>query len=836
MLFTSSQKRIFLYLLLCAGAALLFLGGCHRAGGRHALPAAERGQMDLRGWSPADDGPVALKGDWEFYWGRLLTPGDFSVPPFPQRTGFLKVPGVWNGYKAQGDELPGHGCATYRLTVLLPEAPVPLAFKFLDASSSLRLYADAKIVASSGTVGTTEPETCPRYAPGTALFLPESERLELILQVANFHHRLGGPWEPIHLGRPTDLINARQGNLVLAMCLFGSIGIMALYHAGLFIMRKKDRSPLYFALFCLLIALRTLLTGERYFVHLFPWASWEATVTLEYLSFYLSVPVFAMFIRSLYPMELPGAVLRVIQIVSLCFSAVVVLAPVRVFSHTAPFYEAYALLAFAYGIFVLLLANLRRREGAAIFLGGFLVLLAAGTNDILLESRFIETGHVAPLGLFAFILSQSFLLSRRFSNAFLLVETQGERLKATNRAYEREIVERRSAQEALKESEKRYRLLADNVTDLIWTIDIRTRRFTYISPSILLMTGHTPQEALGLTMEQTLTPHSLELADRRMAQMLKGESRGQGDRAASATLELEQYQKDGSTRWVEVRTTLLRDESGRPVEILGVTRDISERKRAESLLRAKMEAEAASRAKSRFLANMSHELRTPLNHIIGFTELVVDRNFGELNEVQTEYLNDVLHSSRHLLTLVNDILDLSKVEAERLDLEIGTIEVRHLLVEAIQMLREAAARRSIEVRIEEPVSPPTIQADERRLRQVVYNLLSNAVKFTPEGGKVVVSATGSEASAGKDSRTVVFSVSDTGIGLGPEDLERIFSPFEQVHDSPSRKYQGTGLGLSLTKRLVELHGGTIWAESEGEGKGSRFTFTLPAGPSNATAS
>ncbi|MEA3360124.1 MAG: ATP-binding protein [Thermodesulfobacteriota bacterium] len=264
----------------------------------------------------------------------------------------------------------------------------------------------------------------------------------------------------------------------------------------------------------------------------------------------------------------------------------------------------------------------------------------------------------------------------------------------------------------------------------------------------------------------------------------------------------------------------------------------------EKLTVAQQQAESANIAKSEFLANMSHELRTPLNHIIGFTELVVDKNFGDLNETQEEYLGDALYSSRHLLSLINDILDLSKVEAGKMELEPSDINLKELLGNSLTMIKEKAIKHGIQLSTDMKDIPATITADERKLKQVLYNLLSNAVKFTSEGGEIHLTADLVEGSklevqgerypfqlSASDvelhPKWIQISVTDTGIGLKPEDLERIFNPFEQVESSKTRRFQGTGLGLSLTRSLVELHGGRVWAESEGKGKGSTFQFLIP---------
>jgi signal transduction histidine kinase len=229
--------------------------------------------------------------------------------------------------------------------------------------------------------------------------------------------------------------------------------------------------------------------------------------------------------------------------------------------------------------------------------------------------------------------------------------------------------------------------------------------------------------------------------------------------------------------------------------------------------------EVASRHKSEFLANMSHELRTPLNAIIGFSEVLLERMFGELNAKQEEYLRDVLSSGRHLLTLINDILDLSKIEAGRMELERGAFSLRSALENGVTMVRERAARHDIAVTLEMWSELDDVSGDERKVKQVIYNLLSNAVKFTPDGGRV-------DVIAAREDGHVRVVVRDSGIGIAADDQQRIFEEFSQVGRDPERSREGTGLGLTLSKRFVELHGGRITLESA-PGKGSAFTFTLP---------
>jgi signal transduction histidine kinase len=229
--------------------------------------------------------------------------------------------------------------------------------------------------------------------------------------------------------------------------------------------------------------------------------------------------------------------------------------------------------------------------------------------------------------------------------------------------------------------------------------------------------------------------------------------------------------------------------------------------------------EVANKHKSEFLANMSHELRTPLNAIIGFSEVLLEKLFGELNDKQEDYLKDIHSSGRHLLSLINDILDLSKIEAGRMELEVSQFDAADALANAMTLVRERAQRHGIKLAQHVDAGVGELTADERKFKQILLNLLSNAVKFTPDGGAI-------DVIAHRDAESLVVAVRDTGIGIAPEDQAAVFEEFRQVGSNYTSKQEGTGLGLALTRRFVELHGGRLWLESE-PGKGSTFTFTIP---------
>jgi signal transduction histidine kinase len=336
----------------------------------------------------------------------------------------------------------------------------------------------------------------------------------------------------------------------------------------------------------------------------------------------------------------------------------------------------------------------------------------------------------------------------------------------------------------------------------------------------------------GRSMVDRRTVHVHDLAAESEAEYPEGRLRQrlEGHRTALATPLLREGQPLGT---ILIRRMEVRPFSDKQIKLLETFANQAviaiENVRLFQELDAKSrQLEAASRHKSEFLANMSHELRTPLNAILGFSEVLAERMFGEVNEKQAEYLQDILSSGRHLLSLINDILDLSKVEAGRLEVELGRFHLPTALDNALTLVRERATRHGITLTqtVDERVGH--IVADERKVKQILLNLLSNAVKFTPEGGRVGLAVTAAED-------VITIAVSDTGIGIAPEDQAAIFEEFRQVGRDDARKQEGTGLGLTLARKFVELHGGQIGVQSL-VGQGSTFTFTLPIRPDSRSAS
>jgi PAS domain S-box-containing protein len=398
-------------------------------------------------------------------------------------------------------------------------------------------------------------------------------------------------------------------------------------------------------------------------------------------------------------------------------------------------------------------------------------------------------------------------------------------LASRSRKLEQQTAELTNAADALRDSEARFRDFARTSSDWFWETD-EQHRFTYVSDEIRLF-GQDPRDRIGRTRSELATDR--EDATRRWDEHYAALDRHEPFRNFVYGRKI----GAGPERVVSVSGNPVFDGSGRFLGYRGTARDVTEEIRIERGLRAaKSAAEAANRAKSQFLANMSHELRTPLNAILGFSEILAQRLAGPINAKQAEYVDMIYRSGKHLHDIINDVLDLAKVDAGKLDLNLDDgIDPCAIVNACVALIRERANAGELQLTVDVDPTLPLIVADAMRLKQILLNLLSNAVKFTEPGGSIVITV----HQPVPDS--VAFEVRDTGVGMSKAEIKIALEPFGQVDAGIARRHEGTGLGLPLARRLAELHGGSLHIESR-KGHGTTATLTLPVGsllPDTSTA-
>jgi PAS domain S-box-containing protein len=401
-----------------------------------------------------------------------------------------------------------------------------------------------------------------------------------------------------------------------------------------------------------------------------------------------------------------------------------------------------------------------------------------------------------------------------------------------------DVTPRRQAEEELRAAQERVQRIVAASPAMIYSLEVSGTavRPVWVSENLERLLGYAPEESFAKSWwNERVHPEDWGRARAGQLELLSSGEHAQ---------EYRFRHRDGSYRWVRDEARVVERCGGEPLEVVGSWSDVTERRmaeearlterrRAEEELRvAKEAAERANRAKSEFLSHMSHELRTPLSSVLGFAELLADGSCGEVNARQAEYLENVLSSGRDLLSLINDLLDLVKIEAGRVDLELMETDLGPLVTDITDAVRALALKKDLRLTLHlaEPLPPAAV--DPRRFKQMLLNLLSNAIKFTPAGGSVVVELRREESIRPRGGDELAgpwlrVDVADTGIGIAPQDLDGLFQVFEQVRNAQRAMQPGTGLGLALTRLLAGMHGGHAWAASAGPQRGSTFSLALP---------
>ena len=825
------NSRIVAFSLIIA--YLIFFSACLNDTPRRVAPKAVGGVLDLTDWDLNQDGSLDLAGEWEFYWSQHLSPPDFLKEALPAKKEFIKVPGYWKNNEIGGSQHPPDGFATYRLNIILNQSTEPLALRMQEISVAYTLYANGKQVASLGVAGKDRETTVPRQLHQVVDFRAANDSVEVIIQVSNFHHRRGGgPWEVMQLGTEQDIRQIHERGLNLDWFLFGSLFIMALYHLGLFLFRKKDRSPLYFSIFCFLIASRLLTTGGRYLAHLFPHLNWELLIKFEYLSFYLGVLAFALFMHSLFP-NFSKKILRIIEILALIFAAIVVFVPASISSYTVNPYEVITIGILIYSFYIIMVSLRQRNIEALVFLVGFLILAITVINDMLHVDEILQTGFFAPFGFLFFVLSQAFLLSYRFSAAMSTVETQQKDLRDALGSYKTEIVERVKAEEALRESEEKYRTILQSIEEGYYEVDL-AGNLTFFNESMRRQLGYSRDELMGMNNRQYMNAETAQRVYETFSTVYKT-----GEPAKALDLEIDT--KDGSKKFVELSVSLIQDPEGRPIGFRGVARDISERKRAEEqaeLHQQQLMQASKMVALGTLVSGVAHEINNPNNFIMlnspilkeawknamPILERYYEENgdfivggmpFTQMRDNIPALFSGLSDGSKRIKRIVDDLKNY--VRNDTADLT-QPVDINAVIKSAVSLLTNMIKNTTNNFSIDKDKDLPVLKGNFQRLEQVMINLIQNACQALPDNSKGMYISTACDQA---DSN-IIITIRDEGVGIASETLMSIMDPFFTTRHEAG----GVGLGLSISSRIVEEHGGTLRFTSE-PGEGTTATITLP---------
>jgi PAS domain S-box-containing protein len=828
----SFLSRILLVLMV---PPLLFASACRFIHNEKTPPKAVKGILDLTHWDLEKDGPVYLNGEYEFYWKQHLQPSDFSSPSHQAPT-FVSVPGFWSNQQQEGKRLLGQGFATYRLKVLLKGVQQSLALRFHDMGTAYTVYVNGQLLGSVGVPGKDRETTVPRYYPQVMRIVESTDHLDIVFHVSNFHHRRGGAWEAIQLGQEKQLRDLRERRVGVDLFLFGSIFIIAIYHFGLFFLRREDRSPFYFALFCFAVAVRLLTTGERYLTHLFPAISWGAVLKLEYLSMSLAVPAFALFMQSLFSREFSRLYARFIVAVSVAASLIILFTPGRVFSQLLPVCEGLLLMTFLYGLYVLILSLKNKREGAVIFLAGFIILSLAAINDITHVEKMIQTGYFAAFGLFVFIFSQAYLLSMRFSRALATVEVQHKELIAVNDACRQEIKDRVLTEDALRQSEEKYRIILESIEDGYYEVDL-AGNLTFFSDALCRILGYPRDELMGLNNRVYMSEETAKQVYETFNQVYRT-----GEPAKAFGWET--LRKDGTRKYLENSVSLMRDAKGNPVGFRGLARDVTDRKEAEDrerlhqqhLMQASKMVELGT-----LVSGVVHEINNPNNFIMLNAPLLVDAwqaarpileeyyeengdfllggmMYSEMRENIPKLFSGILEGSERIRQIVADLKNY--VRPDTFDLT-QSVDLNGVVQSALSLLSSMVRKSTDRFSMDLEKDLPLVRGNFQRFEQVVINLVQNACQALPDREKGIRVSTRWDKVGGN----VVLEVQDEGAGIPPENLPHITDPFFSTkHESG-----GVGLGLAISSRIIREHGGTMNFVSE-PGIGTKAEVFLPVNP------
>ncbi|WP_010419551.1 sensor histidine kinase [Leptospira inadai] len=764
------MHRIFIFFLLIAICV-----GCktHPSSSEKSNEVKiESGTLDLRVRN-LESSPLLLNGSWEFYWNQF-------VPAFSQNRSpvdYFPMPGFWNEKSVAQQALNSQGYASYRLKILLPEERSLYAVSIIDLESAYILFVNGDVVGKNGTVGTSREKEIPEWRPAVYPFEASGDT-ELLLHVSNFHHQLGGIWQGISFGKAESLLSDQRNSIALELFVAGSIFMIGVYHCLIFFVRRRELTFLQLGLFCFIMSVRSLVTGQRYILQILPDLSWESLVRLDYLSVYVGAPVLHWYLFTLFKKYYNRYVFGVFASVSGFFSALVLFLDPLIFTRFATIYHLVLLSCSIYFLYINFIAVLRKETGAAVLWIGWIASTLSNVNDILYTSSIIHSGYFFAIGLHIFLLTHSYYLAVRYANTFNLSERLGQRMESLL-----------TITRNLNRSNTRETAIWTAFSGILEAFNIRSGYCVFLfQPDSEKFIRLLPEP--NSLPEATLSDVNMELSSLSELELL------------GTRLRLPVLRGNEILCVLQCEGIKIEDLEREKLYITGVCESLSvvldniDKIRAEALA-------SIGQAASEIVHDINHHCQ-----VIGIqvrTALQEPQSAGGI-------LEQIEREALYMRNMALDILDFAR---ERIIVRLET----HTLSEIAKRIETDLSDQLKEIPIEYKVvlrEEGLVRMDMDRFRRVVLNLTRNAAAAMQSGGffQVIID---------REDNRLYFIFQDNGPGIKPELRGKLFQPFGLIGGDQ----KGSGLGLAVVRRIVLAHGGEIHFYSE-LGKGSRFTIELPA--------
>ena len=710
--------------------------------------------------------PIPLDGKWHFHFGEFLN--DDQVKALSKiDTSFLEVPGIWQNYMLEEKKVGGQGFATYWLNVRLPEDFRGLAIKITDASSAYRIFINDHLVSVVGQIGTDKSHTIPNSISHVIPIKTDNRDITIRIQISNFHYRVGGLWESILIGDETKLQTQRYQVTMRTVLISGIAFAFMVYHLGLYFIRKKNRTSLYFSIFCLVVLVRMYVAENMILLDFFPNFPWFWRIRLDVITFYLSVPCALLFTKSLFPDEFPQKMANIILAIGFTIAGICLITPATIYSQFIPFYRFFAIFIFLFFIYGIVKALKNKTQGAKTFLVGYVVIVTCAINDILFAANVIKSIDLVPFGLVVLLSVKSFVLSRQFANAFYQTELLSDELAQINQNLEHKV------QERTKEIEEKKK-------------DLEHKNYALVTSE---------EELKQNTEELTRINESLEKANRDIENML--------------TQEQQNLKKLKDT---QVKLVQAEKMAGLGQMTAGIAHEINN---PINFVTGGVQSLKVSLTEILEILSQYEELyKLPVEkiseEITKIHELEVELSIVEAKDDVMALIDDIEMGAHRATQIIRSLRLFSRLDQNELRLA----NIHEGIDSTLTILRNRYKSR-IEVIKNYDSNMPDFYCYPGQLNQVFMNILANAIEAIQGNGTIEITTNNL-----KEQVIIVFA--DSGTGIPDHIKNKIFDPFFTTKDVG----KGTGLGLSISYGIIEEHNGQLEVMST-EGKGTTFVITLP---------